>query len=123
MVIDNIGGYQTKTMGNLDRNLDFVKINVGGKNYLTRRKHFASYPKSRLSKIVRARDARTILELCDAFSPGRRGRSAGQHQHNHHHHHQHHHSRDDMEEEDFIDADSSHLLGEIKHHSNCLCRA
>ena len=50
--------------------LSFVKINVGGRIFTTRMRHFASYPQSRLGKLMRLSSEKKILSLCDAYHPG-----------------------------------------------------
>ena len=58
----------------LDRSLSFVRLNVGGRWFITRKKHFASLPGTRLGQLMRARDRDKILELCDGYNPGLGGR-------------------------------------------------
>ena len=54
----------------LETTLNFVKLNVGGRVFTTRMRHFASYPQSRLGKLMREISAKKILHYCDAYHPG-----------------------------------------------------
>lgn len=54
----------------LHTTLNFVKLNVGGRVYTTRMRHFASYPQSRLGKLMREVSRSKILHYCDAYHPG-----------------------------------------------------
>ena len=47
-----------------------MKLNVGGRVYLTRKRNFSSFPQSRLGRLMRLREETRILELCDAYDPG-----------------------------------------------------
>ena len=47
-----------------------IILDVGGERFIASRRIIERFPASRLGRLVRAENLRSILELCDEFTPG-----------------------------------------------------
>ena len=47
-----------------------IILDVGGERFIANRRIIERFPASRLGRLVRAENLRSILELCDEFTPG-----------------------------------------------------
>lgn len=58
-----------RVLEDVRKSKDFVRLDVGGRVFVTRKKHFAKFPQSRLWNLMRATGDR-ILDFCDGYHPG-----------------------------------------------------
>ena len=58
------------------KHLDLIKLNVGGRIFLTKRLHFKAFPQTRLGKLVSACGDQ-ILNYCDSYHTGQVDASLG----------------------------------------------
>ena len=62
--------------GRTAKHLDLIKLNVGGRTFITKRLHFKAFPQTRLGKLVSAYGSQ-ILNYCDSYHPGQVDPSLG----------------------------------------------
>lgn len=62
-----IGERQDEFSEEIRKSREILIFNVGGTQFHVLKSNFASWPKTRLSRLVRARDEDEILQLCDGF--------------------------------------------------------